>query len=105
MELCLPYLKAQLAVVEPQVVVALGMTAARGLLGSARCGATLGALRGRWFDFEGRAVRVTYHPSYLLRNNALGVKRRSWEDLMAVMERLGLFISEEQARYFSGGVR
>ncbi len=42
----------------------------------------------------------TYHPAYLLRNQSLSEKRRVWEDMLAVMEKLGLPISEKQRGYF-----
>ena len=92
---CLPYLAAQIEVVDPRVVVALGATAARGLLG-ARSFRSLGEVRGRWHEWRGRPLRVTYHPSYLLRQEEEGpvaerrAKKAAWDDLQAVMERAGL---------------
>ena len=68
---CLPFIAAQIEIIEPRVIVALGATAARGLLG-ARAIRTLGEARGRWHEWRGRPVRVTYHPSYLLRKAAEG---------------------------------
>ena len=99
MHYCLPYLRAQLAIVNPQLVVALGKTAAEGLLGAGSF-KTLGEIRGRWHDFGGWPVMVTYHPSYILRNPTNASKRAIWEDLLRVMERAGLAISEKQRRYF-----
>ncbi len=102
---CLPFLAAQIEVVEPRVVVALGATAARGLLG-AHTFRNLGEVRGRWHEWRGRPLRVTYHPSYLLRKEAEGpaaakrAKRIAWEDFLAVMERAGLTISPKQRNYF-----
>jgi uracil-DNA glycosylase len=101
MAFCLPFLRAQLAIVRPAVIVALGVTAAKGLLGADRV-TSLGAMRGDWHDFAGVPVRVTYHPSYILRNNTNRSKRAIWEDFLAVMERVELPISEKQRGYFLG---
>ncbi len=105
MAFCLPFLAAQVEVVAPVQLVALGATAARGLLG-AHAFKTLREARGRWYDYRGRPLRVTYHPSYLLRKEADGPlaarrsKRDVWEDLLAVMERAGLPISDKQRNYY-----
>jgi DNA polymerase len=95
----LPYLRAQVEVVQPKVIVALGSTAAEGLLGFGSF-KTLGAVRGRWHAFNGIPLMVTYHPSYLLRNASNRTKRVVWEDLLLVMEKTGLPISEKQRGYF-----
>ncbi len=99
MNYCLPYLKAQLEIVQPKLIVALGATAAGGLLGTESV-RTLGEIRGRWHTFDGLPVMVTYHPSYILRNQSNRSKRMIWEDLLKVMERAELPISEKQRRYF-----
>lgn len=99
MQYCLPFLKAQVDIVEPDVIVALGKTAVDGLLGPDPK-RRMGAIRGQWMDFRGVPLMPTYHPSYLLRNTALAAKRQVWEDLLAVMERLGMDISERQRGYF-----
>ena len=78
-ELCLPYLKKQIALVQPQVILCLGLTAAETLL---RTTEGLGKLRGRVMEFEGVPVMVTYHPAALLRNP--NWKRPAWEDVQAV---------------------
>lgn len=96
---CLPFLRAQLAIVQPQLIVALGATAASGLLGSGTF-KTLGEIRGRWHEFSGIPLMVTYHPSYILRNNSQRAKRAIWEDLLQVMARAGLPISEKQRNFF-----
>jgi len=96
---CLPYLRAQIEVVNPRLLVALGATAAKGLLGAKSFGA-LGEVRGRWHDFSGRPLMVTYHPSYILRNPTNRTKRLIWEDLLKVMERAGLPITEKQRGFF-----
>jgi uracil-DNA glycosylase family 4 len=97
---CLPYLKAQIDIVAPRLLVALGATAAKGLLGPRAFGA-LGEVRGRWHDFGGRPLMVTYHPSYILRNPTNRTKRLIWEDLVKVMERAGLAISDKQRNFFA----
>ena len=100
---CLPYLRAQLEIIQPQIIVALGATAAKGLLGFANV-KTLGAVRNRWHEFEGKPLMVTYHPSFLLHTTTAEAMRKAkraiWEDLLLVMERASLPISEKQRRYF-----
>lgn len=96
---CLPYLEAQVAIVQPQVIVALGATAAHGLLGHDPQ-RTVSRTRGKWLEFRGTPLILTYHPSYLLRNDTLKSKRMVWEDMLLVMEKTGLPISERQKSYF-----
>ena len=96
---CLPYLKAQIEVVNPDLLVALGATAAQGLLGPGTFKA-LGEVRGRWREFAGKPLIVTYHPSYILRNQSNRSKRMIWEDLLKVMERAGLAITVKQRGFF-----
>lgn len=99
MNYCLPYLKAQISIVQPDVIVALGATAAGGLLGAGTF-KTLGEIKGRWHEFAEKPVMVTYHPSYILRNNSNRSKRGTWEDLLKVMERVQLPISDKQRNFF-----
>jgi uracil-DNA glycosylase len=99
MAYCLPYLRAQIEIVNPSLLVALGATAAKGLLGH-RAFNTLGEVRGRWHDLGGRPLMVTYHPSYVLRNPTNQTKRLIWEDLLKVMERANLTITERQRNFF-----
>lgn len=101
MSYCLPFLRAQLEIVQPSLIVALGSTAAQGLLGVGTF-KTLGEIRGRWHAFGGTPLMVTYHPSYILRNPSNKSKRAIWEDLLAVMERAGMPISDKQRGYFLG---
>ncbi len=96
---CLPYLKAQIEIVQPQLIVALGATAAGGLLGAGTF-KTLGEIKGRWHEFAGKPVMVTYHPSYILRNNSNRSKRAIWEDLLKVMERVALPVTDKQRNFF-----
>jgi DNA polymerase len=99
MAYCLPYLKAQLEVVNPDIIVALGSTAVQGLFGAGSF-KTLGEIRGQWKAFADKPVMVTYHPSYILRNPTNRSKRAIWEDLLKVMERAKLTISEKQRSFF-----
>jgi uracil-DNA glycosylase family 4 len=73
---CQPYLKRQVALLRPKLIVALGRFAAQTLLGSQ---ASIASLRGRVHDYEGVPVIVTYHPAYLLRS--LPEKGKAWADL------------------------
>lgn len=99
MAYCLPNLRAQIDIVNPQLIVALGATAAAGLLGAGSFKA-LGEVRGKWKEFAGKPLMVTYHPSYILRNQSNRSKRMIWDDLLKVMERAELPISEKQRGYF-----
>jgi uracil-DNA glycosylase family 4 len=102
MTYCLPYLRAQLEIIDPQVVIGLGKTALDGLLGPDPK-RRMTAIRGHWQEFAGRPLMPTFHPSYLLRNQSIATKRLVWEDMLAVMERVGLTISAAQQRYFQTG--
>lgn len=84
MEICLPYLEEQIAVLQPKVIIALGGTAVRGLLHIER-GIT--KLRGNWLEYKGIPVMPTYHPAYLLRNEK--AKPDVWKDLQEVLKFLG----------------
>lgn len=75
-EACIGYLRAQIEILRPQFILCVGRTAAHGLLEIAD---PISRLRGCSFDFEGIPVRVTFHPSALLRDASL--KRPAWEDL------------------------
>ncbi len=99
MAFCLPYLRAQVEVVAPKVIVALGKTAVDGLLGPDPR-RKMGQVRGKWHEFLGIPLLPTFHPSYLLRNDTLRTKRMVWEDMMQVMERVGMPVNERQRRYF-----
>ena len=84
-EACEPFLKAQIRVVQPRVLVALGRYSAHTLLGTRT---PITRLRGKWGEYEGIPLMPTYHPAYLLRNPA--EKRPVWEDIQSVMRRLGM---------------
>ena len=97
MQMCIPFLHEQIDLIQPKVIVALGATAVEGLLGK-----TVGItkLRGSWQTYRGTPLMPTYHPAYLLRNQAMSEKRRVWEDMLAAMEKLGMPISEKQRNFF-----
>ena len=97
MATCIPYLHEQIDLIRPKVIVALGATAVEGLLGKT---APITKLRGQWQTYRGTPLMPTYHPAYLLRNQSLHEKRNVWEDLLAVMEKLGMPISEKQRNFF-----
>ncbi|MDQ6911301.1 MAG: uracil-DNA glycosylase [Verrucomicrobiota bacterium] len=97
MKNCLPYLIEQINIVQPKVMVALGATAVEGLLGTR---STMREMRGRWHSFHETPLMITYHPSYLLRSQTPTEKRKVWEDMLLVLEKLERPISEKQRRYF-----
>jgi len=82
---CSPFLMRQIAAIQPKVLVALGAVAAKTLLA---INAPMAELRGRWYDFRGTKLAVTYHPAYLLRDPRQ--KKETWKDLQIVMKELGL---------------
>lgn len=84
MQACLPYLKAQISLLRPKVIVALGATALEGLVGPP---VSISRQRGAWLRFEDIPLMPTFHPSYLLRSPS--AKKHVWEDMKAVLERLG----------------
>src|SRR5438309_6626627 len=97
MQTCLPYLTEQIDIIQPKVLVALGATAVEGLLGTR---GVMRELRGKWHSHQDTPLMITYHPSYLLRNQAPSEKRKVWEDMLQVLERLERPITEKQRNYF-----
>jgi len=93
MQTCRPYLLEQIDIIQPKVLVALGAVAVEGLLGER---GTMRELRGRWHSYNGTPLMITYHPAFLLRNPSPSEKRKVWEDMMQVLERLEKPISEKQ---------
>jgi DNA polymerase len=84
-ETCSPFLMRQIAVIKPKAIVALGAVAAKTLLA---INAPMSELRGRWYDFRGTKLAVTYHPAFLLRDPRQ--KAEAWKDLQMVMRELGM---------------
>jgi uracil-DNA glycosylase len=78
---CAPYLHRQIALMKPKMLLTVGKFAAQTITGSEDA---IGAMRGRTFDYQNIPVRVTYHPSYLLR--APLEKAKAWDDLLAAMK-------------------
>lgn len=97
MQTCRPYLLEQIEIIEPSVLVALGAVAVEGLLGTR---GSMRDLRGRWHTYNKIPLMITYHPAYLLRNQTASEKRKVWEDMLQVMERLDRPISDRQRSYF-----
>jgi uracil-DNA glycosylase family 4 len=82
---CADYLDEQLAIIQPKFICALGSVAAKRLLNRS---APLSKLRGRFYEYQGAKVLVTYHPAYLLRSP--DKKKEAWEDLQLLMKAMGL---------------
>lgn len=97
---CHPWLERQIDLVSPSVLVALGATAVEGLLGKGVAGIT--QLRGSWQNHRGIPLMPTFHPAYLLRNQALSEKRKVWEDMLQVLERAGYPVNSRQRGFFQG---
>lgn len=88
----------ELRLVQPKVIVALGVIAARGLLQRGKL--PLAEYREQPGSYRGIPVIVTHHPSYLLRTADLGERRHLWEDMLRVMQMAQLPISDKQRGYF-----
>ena len=92
-EACWGYLKTQLEIIQPDVIVALGSHAAKELL---KTDLAIGKLRGKFHDFKtsekAKTIKLmpTYHPAYLLRNYSVENRKNVWEDMQLVMKELGL---------------
>lgn len=86
---CIGYLRSQIQIINPEIIVCLGSISLNFLLqpeGKVKLG--ISKLRGTWQDFYGYKVLPTFHPAYLLRNPSK--KREAWQDLQLVMKELGL---------------
>ena len=103
MNACIEYVREELAIIQPRVIVALGKTACEGLL---QRDVAISRLRGQWLEYEGIPLMPTFHPSYLKRKEDEGEtvanaeKRKHWEDMLQVMEHLGMTISDKQRGFF-----
>lgn len=104
MAVSLPYVRAEIEVVRPRVIVALGRTAAEGLLEK---GGSLPSFREGEHEIEGIPVIVTCDLRYVLRQESEGdaqkakaAKRLVWEDMLRVMDRVGIPVSEKQRNFF-----
>jgi len=94
----LPFIREEVKIVAPKVIIALGESSAQALLGLET---SVGEMRGEFHQYEGIPLRVTYHPSYVLNDEATPEKRMLWLDMLSVMERLNMPISEKQRGYFA----
>jgi DNA polymerase len=83
---CRSFLERQIDLVKPKFICALGGCAAQNLLNSTF---PIGKLRGRFHDFRGIPVLVTYHPAYLLPHRSPDKKRDVWEDMKMLLARMG----------------
>src|ERR1700690_2757751 len=91
-ETCSPFLMRQISTIKPKALVALGAVAAKTLLA---INAPMSELRGKWYDFRGTKLAVTYHPAFLLRDPRQ--KKEAWKDLQMVMKEMGLAVPEKAA--------
>lgn len=100
MSACLPFILAEVDIIRPKIIIALGGTASEGL----GIEGSVSRNRGRFHSLKNIPVVVTYHPSYLLRQEQEGLglqaKRQSWEDMLMAMEKAGLPITEKQRNFF-----
>lgn len=96
---CWPYLKHQLELIQPEIIVALGAHAARTLLNTQEA---IGKLRGHFqaytYSDEAAPAKLmpTYHPAYLLRNYSYDNRKRVWEDMCKVLKELGLAVPQKK---------
>jgi len=82
---CRPYIRQQVEIIQPKVIVTLGRFALQSLTEKAFA---ISSVRGQWLDYNGVKVMPTYHPAYLLRNPA--AKKEVWADMKKVIAELGL---------------
>jgi uracil-DNA glycosylase len=85
---CSPFIRQQVEIIRPRVIVALGSPSAKFLLNTA---SGITSIRGKWGEFCGIPVMPTYHPSYVLRNGgeASPLRRDVWNDIKKVLQKLG----------------
>lgn len=83
---CSPFLFEQVELVAPKVIVTLGGPATKALLNTVQ---GIVSIRGRWGTFKGISVMPTYHPAFLLRSYTEENRRAVWDDMKAVMKKLG----------------
>jgi uracil-DNA glycosylase family 4 len=84
-EMCLPFLEAQLSLIQPEIICAIGRISAQSLV---REDFKITRERGQWQSFRGIPLMPTYHPAYLLRYPQ--AKKAVWEDMQKIMKKLGL---------------
>jgi uracil-DNA glycosylase len=84
LDACRPYIRRQVELIRPRVIVTLGRFGLQSLTEKAY---GISSVRGKWLDYEGTKLMPTYHPAYLLRNPA--AKKDVWADMKKVMAELG----------------
>lgn len=95
---CMAFVREEIQIVQPSCIIALGETATEALLGLTE---PVPSIRDRWNAFQGIPVRISYHPSYLLKTDEdQSIRRKVWEDMLAVMEKLEMPISDKQRGFF-----
>ena len=97
MTTCSPWLHRQIDLIGPKLIVALGKTAVEGLLEQQ---VAITRFRGTWQTYRGIPLMPTFHPAYLLHQQSLASKRKLWEDMLAVMEKLNMSVSDKQRGFF-----
>ncbi len=85
LDACRPYIRRQVEIIQPKVIVTLGRFAIQSLMEK---GYAISSVRGQWLDYNGIKVLPTYHPAYLLRNPV--AKKEVWADMKKVMAELGI---------------
>ncbi len=93
MDACMPFLRRQIVLLSPRIIVTLGATALEGLMGPP---VSITRQRGKWLEFDGIPLMPTFHPSYLLRNQA--AKAPVWADMQDVLRKLGRKPPERQRK-------
>jgi len=92
---CTPYLQRQLEIIEPRVIVTLGLSAARYMLDTKL---SMTKLRGNWHTWRGIKLMPTFHPAYLLRQYTPETRAAVWSDLKQVLAELGLPVPQSKER-------
>jgi len=87
LEACRPWIRRQIEIIQPKVIVTLGRFALQSLTEKSYA---ISSVRGQWLDYDGIKVMPTYHPAYLLRNPA--AKKEVWSDMKKVMAELGIAV-------------
>lgn len=94
--ICLPYLKRQIDIIKPKVIVSLGATATKYLLGDMKLAIT--KIRGNFYNYENTLLLPTYHPSYLLRSYSVKNRLLVWSDLAKVLKKVGLRVPKHNIK-------
>jgi uracil-DNA glycosylase family 4 len=99
-DFCYPYLKKQIDIIQPKIIVALGLTAFNSLL-KIREKIKMSDVEGKWFLYKKNIFLIgTYHPSYLLRNRSIKIRKVVWNTMIKIMKKLNLKITQKQTEYF-----